>query len=284
MRSAVIFTGIMTGTIALFAFCFGLISASPATAFQPTSFLLSAMMGVLFAINIPIYGKAMTLGSLGLCGVFLNLGSLVLPFLYAILFVGEEMTVWKIAGLLLAVSAVLLQIPKRAKKAENTEKSPETKKNLLFFLFGIGMFLINGTFCVLLKIQAGLDVQPTNQQTLFWTGVFGAAISFAVLGFSFLKNGRGSADDRSLALPQKKTLFFPMIYGMLNGGMNFLNLLIASPASAFYVDTAVQFSVLSCGGLLLNTLLGVIFFKDKFRIKTMITILLAVGAILCFSF
>ena len=60
--------------------------------------------------------------------------------------------------------------------------------------------------------------------------------------------------------------------------MNILNLVIAAK-----IPAAVQFAVLSCGGLLLMALFGIVLFKDKFTKKTGLTLLFASLSILFFA-
>lgn len=282
--SAYLFTAIMTGTIALvsiFVAKFSLVN-------NPTALLLSVVMGLLYAVNIPMYGKALTLGSVGLCGVFLNLGSLLLPFVYGVAFLGEGRgieEIFKWFGLAFALSAVLLQIPV-APKGESTQKE---KPSLAFFLLGLGSLLANGCFCVLLKVQAVIPNPATNAQVMFFAGLSGSVLSFAALGVYLLlqkykrpSNCTAPAEDSTpqpqTAFPAPKTLLFAVVYGAFNGTMNLLNLIIATK-----IPAAVHFAVLSCGGLLLMAILGIVLFKDKFTKKTAVTLLLASASIVFFA-
>ena len=108
--SAHLFTAIMTGTIALVSICVAKFSLTS----NPTAFWISVIMGSFYAILMPLNGKALSLGSIGLCGVFLNLGSLLLPFIYGVAFLGEGRSaedLFKWIGLAFAIGVVLLQIP-----------------------------------------------------------------------------------------------------------------------------------------------------------------------------
>jgi multidrug transporter EmrE-like cation transporter len=282
--SAYLFTAIMTGTIALVS----IFVAKFSLANNPTALLLSVVMGLLYAVNIPMYGKALTLGSVGLCGVFLNLGSLLLPFIYGVAFLGEGRgieEIFKWFGLAFALSAVLLQIPV-APKGESTQKE---KPSLAFFLLGLGSLLANGCFCVLLKVQAVIPNPATNAQVMFFAGLSGSVLSFAALGVYLLlqkykrpSNCTASAEDSTpqpqTAFPAPKTLLFAVVYGAFNGTMNLLNLIIATK-----IPAAVHFAVLSCGGLLLMAILGIVLFKDKFTKKTAVTLLLASASIVFFA-
>jgi multidrug transporter EmrE-like cation transporter len=282
--SAYLFTAIMTGTIALVS----IFVAKFSLANNPTALLLSVVMGLLYAVNIPMYGKALTLGSVGLCGVFLNLGSLLLPFIYGVAFLGEGRgieEIFKWFGLAFALSAVLLQIPV-APKGESTQKE---KPSLAFFLLGLGSLLANGCFCVLLKVQAVIPNPATNAQVMFFAGLSGSVLSFAALGVYLLlqkykrpSNCTAPAEDSTpqpqTAFPAPKTLLFAVVYGAFNGTMNLLNLIIATK-----IPAAVHFAVLSCGGLLLMAILGIVLFKDKFTKKTAVTLLLASASIVFFA-
>lgn len=282
--SAYLFTAIMTGTIALVSICVAKFSLT----WNATAFWLSAIMGLLYAVNIPLYGKAMGLGSIGLCGVFLNLGSLLLPFIYGVAFLGEGSeanAIFKWIGLVIALCAVLLQIPVTPKGESNKSEKP----SLAFFLLGMGMLLVNGMFCVLLKVQAVIPNPATNAQVMFFAGLSGSVLSFAALGVYLLlqkykrpSNCTAPAEDSTpqpqTAFPAPKTLLFAVVYGAFNGTMNLLNLIIATK-----IPAAAHFAVLSCGGLLLMAILGIVLFKDKFTKKTAVTLLLASASIVFFA-
>ncbi len=282
--SAHLFTAIMAGTIALVSICVAKFSLTS----NPTAFWISVIMGTFYAINMPLQGKAFSLGSVGLCGVFLNLGSLLLPFIYGVAFLGEGRgieEIFKWFGLAFALSAVLLQIPV-APKGESTQKE---KPSLAFFLLGLGSLLANGCFCVLLKVQAVIPNPATNAQVMFFAGLSGSVLSFAALGVYLLlqkykrpSNCTAPAEDSTpqsqTVFPVPKTFLLAVVYGTANGTINLLNLILATK-----IPAAAHFAVLSCGGLLLMAILGIVLFKDKFTKKTAVTLLLASVSIVFFA-
>jgi len=286
---SLLFTGIMTATIGI-ASLITLFVSGGSFSWNLIAILLAAVMGILYTINLPLGAVAYTLGSLALSGVFLSLGSLLIPFLYGAIFLGElgdlelPSRILRLIGLAIALSTIFLQLPK---------KSEKSKISLKFFFIGLTMMMVNGIFCTLIKVQAKLPNSVEKPQVLFFAGVFGALTSLLILLFLQIRaktHTRTEKNEGDLAVSQtpfsaiaaisdKKTLILPAIYGVFNGAVNLINLFLGD-----LIPATVQFPVLSCGSLLVTTLCSFFIFRDKLTKKNIVTILLCCTTILCFSF
>ena len=107
--------------------------------------LLSAVNSIAFTF---CSFKALSSINLSLFSVFSMLGGMVLPFLQGILFFNEEITVAKIACLVLIALALVLTI------------SPEQKRGGT--LYYIGIFVLNGLSGVLAKLFASSSFEKTS--------------------------------------------------------------------------------------------------------------------------
>lgn len=288
---SLLFTGFMTLSIALMSFI-TLYASGGSLTWSLISTLLSAVMGFLYTINLPLGAVAYSLGNIAISGVFLSLGSLLLPFLYGVIFLDELSTlstpslILRLVGFLAAIGIIFLQLLK---------KKGSGKMSLKFFFTCLCMLLVNGIFCVLVKVQSMEFPTVAKPQVMFFAGIFGAFFSFLFLLLAQLrsKNGvglkNGTDDSKNVILQKepfaavaeipKKSLIFPVCYGLFNGTINMLNLFLGSR-----IDATVHYPVLSCGGVLVTTIFAFIVFHEKITSKHLITIGLCLVTILCFSF
>lgn len=230
---------------------------------------LAAAMGVLYALNMPVYQKALTVGGIGMCSVFLFLGALLLPFLYGVLFLSEKLTVWRIFGLVAVVGAVATQIDLRSKAAKK------------FFLYGVAIFCMNGLFCVLLKVQSGLG--SNTFEVMCVAGAVAAAVAavlFAVTKRRARKAERTAEEEEQTAAAKhtKADAGIAAIttagYGVLNGFSNVLQMTVANMLPA-----VVQFPVFSAGTIVATVLWGAAVFREKLTVRNALAVALSVAAI-----
>ncbi len=277
--ASLLFTGIMTSMIALVCF----IGNGFQITWNTTSFLLSVVMGLMYAVNMPLGTKAYSLGSIGMSGVFLSLGSLLIPFFYGVLFLPTEKdpTVLHWIGLATALCAILLQIPSRKDR---------NGMSLKFFLIGMCMFLINGSFCAIIKAQAAMPNPAPKMQVMFFAGLSGTIASFGALGILLLRKKRARAPSENTEAVESdacvvkdhsfKILMLPAIYGLFNAGVNLLNLVLGDDR----LPAIVHYPLLSCGGLLLTTVLGVLVFRDRFTKRSALTLACCITTVILFAF
>lgn len=281
---SLLFTFFMTATIAVVSLITLYVTGGNLKwSLLPT--LLSAVMGFLYTINMPLGAIAYELGSIALSGVFLQLGSLLFPFLYGVIFLGElqELSLpsllLRLAGLLAAIGTIFFQLPKKDNKG---------KMSLKFFFVGLCMMTVNGVFCAIVKAQSIMQNAVEKPQVMFFAGIFGALFSFLFLLILQLRAKKAPASEEkanqktpfeAVATIPKKTLVLPLLYGAFNSAVNLLNLVLGSR-----IDATVHYPVLSCGGLLVTTLCAFIIFHERITKKHVITIGLCLITILCFSF
>ena len=281
---SLLFTSIMTSTIAATSIIVLYVTGGQLT-WNTASVLLSLLMGFLYTINLPLGAIAYELGSIALSGVFLQLGSLLIPFLYGAIFLGEFQSlelpslILRLVGVLTAILTIFVQLPKKSEKG---------KMSLKFFFVGICMMLVNGIFCAIVKAQSKFFSDVAKPQVMFYAGVFGAVCCGIFL--IFLQLTKKTSTDGTANTPQKtpfalvasvpkKLLLLPVCYGFFNSAVNLINLVLGSR-----IDATVHYPVLSCGGLLVTTLTAFLVFRERITKKHVLTIALCLVTILCFSF
>ncbi len=183
--------------------------------------------------------------------------SVIIPITFGIFYYNESAAILKIVGILLALLAVYL--------ASVKEKSILKSNSLLFpFLILIGSGIID----VSLKYFEQAYVKDTD------AGIFSATIfaSAGVLGIIFI----------GVQLFRKKiTLAFKnLIAGVVLGVPNYFSIyFLVQALRTDGLDSSTIFTLNNVSIVVLSTLLGILFFKERLLFKNWIGILLAVISI-----
>ena len=213
--------------------------------------LLSAFNSVAFTF---CSFKALSRINLSLFSVFSMLGGMVLPFLQGILFYNEEITVAKIACLILVTLALTLTISTGKKKGGT--------------IYYLGIFVLNGLSGVLSKIFTSSSLEKTNAAGYsIWIAICTILVSFLML----LLVVRKPADRNTYSL---KALGISAGNGAVNQIANFLLVIALS-----HVDASVQYPMVTGGVMIVSTVICFLG-KQKPKIKEILSVILAFSGML----
>jgi len=194
--------------------------------------MLGAISGVLYLAGFLLLQWNVRINGVTLSATFMKLGVLV-PTLMAILCFGETLRAWQLAGLVLAVIAILLiQLEKGAGKAVSS--------------LGLVVVLLAGGLCdSMSKIYEVYGNPALNSQYLFFTFLTAFILCAAVCLWK--RQGVTTAD-----------VLFGLLIGIPNyGSARFLLLSLGS------VPAVVAFPTFSVATIILVTLCGVAFFRER---------------------
>ena len=229
---------------------------------------LTAAGGVLCGTAFMALGmKMMSMGKVAVYTMFLMLGSMFIPFLYGVIFLNESVTVWKIAGVVLLIIALILPTLKKGDKKD---------KNKNYIFLGIAVFILNGMVCLFMKIQQISEYAIPTFEYGFWQNLVSVAITSGVLAvFALINKGK-----KEVFLSVKKTapnLWIVVMYAIVNQAGAILQLVAAKT-----VDASVMFPMITGGVMVISALFGYLFFKEKTDRYTLIGLLLAIVSTVCF--
>lgn len=193
--------------------------------------------------------------NLSLYSVFLMLGGMLLPFLYGVLFLGESLTIGKIACVMLIVGAMALSVEREKGKRGA-------------FKYYMAVFTLSGLASVGNKVhQVHPECNVSTADFIFLQAVIAIVISAMII---FLRSGR--CGFRPL-LCGKYWLSFGG-YGLSYGTAQILSMtaMIVLPAS-------VQFPLVTGGVIICSMLISVIYGERQNK-KTILPMLLAVIALI----
>jgi multidrug transporter EmrE-like cation transporter len=179
-----------------------------------------------------------------------KIASIVLPISFAFAIGTEVASATQIIALVLAISSLFFII--------NFTGVHAIKKAALLILLGI--FLGQGSVDIF--FSQAKKIVLDNQKELFFAIIFGMA-SLAGIVFSFL-------NKRQKFKPTPKNL----LWGVILGVPNYFSLRFFFAALS-ELDNATAFLVLNIGIILLSTLVGVVFYKERLNEKNLVGIGLA---------
>lgn len=220
----------------------------PKDAGLPTTLLLGGICGVLFLSSFMLLQWNVSRNGVALPATFMKLGVLVPTLLSALVF-GEELTLLRILGVIVAVAAILLMQDKAQKEAGGS------------MLGLIALLLSGGLSDFMSKLYEELGAPNLKDQFLLYT--FLVALILSVV----------------LCLIRKETLCWQdVLFGVLLSVPNYLStrfLLL----SLNHLPAVVVFPSFSAGTIVLATLAGILLFKEKLTARKGLALVVILAAL-----
>ncbi|MBQ6541929.1 MAG: hypothetical protein IJU49_06850 [Lachnospiraceae bacterium] len=222
------------------------------------TFLLAILFAAVSFINTYTATRALVLGPLAYTSVIAAASSII-PVLYGRIFLGEQITVFQIIGMVLILISVFLSVETQGEKK---------KASLRWLGYALLNFLMNGTIGVLQKIhRASAHAHESNEYLL----IMFFFMALITAGYLVILRKKGTVRSaKPLKMP--KVFLVLLAAGVSAGLINVLNLYLSG---AF--DAAFLFPVLNGGGTLAALILAFVVFKEKFTLRRSIG--LAVGVL-----
>lgn len=209
---------------------------------------IMASAAVLCAILYTLVGfRMLRSGTMALYTIFLMVGGMVMPYLYGLIFLGEEPSVLRIIGVGVMIGAVVICNLQGKLKASS------------MILLGIGVFVLNGMLSIVSKqhqIESEL-ITVTATAFVILTGIAKFAISaFALI---FVKKDKEKKEDDILS-PKILLRAAPWVaFSAVFSGVSYLLQLIG----AGNLPASVMYPLVTGGSIVFSSLAGRIVFKDK---------------------
>lgn len=227
--------------------------------FNSFSIILGIICGTVEFLCSVFGVKALGVTDLSVYSLFMMLGGMLLPFLFGIIYNGEDITVLKIISVILIASSMFLALDVKG----------GSKKIGLIFCFAI--FIINGSIGIIQNLYS------SNTEAL---GTFNfmciTNIVHVILGGTtfliYTLTGK-----RLPKITAKKdnvlSLLSPLLHTVVHGTAIVI-------LYEFTVEASVQYSLISGGTIFFSAIMGMLF-KEKITVKTIIRIgLVIIGTVL----
>lgn len=223
----------------------------------PITWGYGLIYGTLLILSQWMLTLAMGKGSTGICTVIYSLGFL-LPTLSGVLFWNETFDLFDGAGALTAVAVILLTAKGR----------PQGKGQGESFVPAILVAMAaSGGLGIMQKLQQSTPAAQQNGAFL----LIAFSLAFLCSSLAFLLCGKKPVLHKGCS-------FYPALTGLLFGGANFCNTVLAGR-----MKSAVFFPLQNVSTILLSTVLGILLFREKLTGKTVLLLILGIGVVLLFS-
>ena len=289
-------------TIALFFFVKGCLTTKTLNfGFSSFTLLITLLIAGVSLSCVYMGIKVLAVGDMSIYSVFMMLGSLVLPSVVGLVFYEEKLTPIKAIALLLMFTAIIFSV-------SSVDKNKLTLKAILYY---IGIFVMNGMIGVLFTVHqnqpeltAGVlstvnGLEVNNDVFMTWYGLSTVFLSGAIYGIWYLlkavkpqlfegKAETEMADGESLAATKVDlakalwiTIGLAAIYGLCNGVGDYFIAIATQPSA---LGASVTFPIINGGTIVFSTLSGVVFFKEKLTVSTVISLVIVIVSTVLFMF
>ena len=233
------------------------------SAFSGYTLLLGAVFGIVITVQQLTNLKALECGPLSLTTVLISLSSLI-PAVSGALFWNEAITWSQIVGMVLLVVCLFFSA-----EGEGEEKKT-TLKWLLYCLFS---FITNGLIGVMQKIhQSSAHAAELNE---FLIVAFAVTFLYSAIAYLWSRSRRKKTDktagERKLTWP---TVLVFLAAGVFLAVNHKLNLYLSG-----VLPSALLFPVLNGAGLVLTTLVAIIFFRERLSGRRWIGLAVGIAAV-----
>jgi drug/metabolite transporter (DMT)-like permease len=213
-------------------------------------------LGILFISGFYAVGMTVLFFGLTVASVLQKM-SLVISVPFAIIAFSEPATPMKIAGILLALGAVVLSNwpakKSNSKIIDLDNPKPSAKSAFLVWFFPLYAFLVSGAIeCGLQYVQNSVIDSSGNDSAEFSSGIFASA---AIIGLSvvLIQSFRG----------RQKFALKNLVAGFFLGVPNYFSIYFLLKAFDSLGDKSVVLPVNNITIVAISALLGVLFFSEK---------------------
>jgi drug/metabolite transporter (DMT)-like permease len=193
--------------------------------------------------------------------------SLIIPFLFSLVYYNEPYTAWKIAGVVLALAAVVLT-------SYPSDKNKDNKNiGLVLWLVPFVLFTGSGMLDAMIKFVEQAFVNEHNQDIYLITAFSSAAvIGILILGFAFI-TGKQRFDARAI------------LAGIAIGIPNYFSIWCLMHALKGYTgNSSAIIPINNMGIVLISAMVAWLAFKEKLSWVNWMGIVLSLGAIALIAF
>jgi drug/metabolite transporter (DMT)-like permease len=219
-------------------------------------FLGSLFLGFMFIYVFNILGKTTQINGISVASVSSKM-AMIIPILFGIFVFHENVGIYKILGILIALLAVYFT----SKKEKGEAKSSNFILPTLLFI-GAGIIDTSMNYIQHYFIKEN-EVSLFASSTFFFAFIFGLLyLLFTTLKETQKIYGKNILAGILLGIPNYFSMYF-LIKALQNKNL----------------ESATIFTLINIGVILLTTIFSILFFKEKLKLQNYIGILLAIIAV-----
>lgn len=252
-RSAYVYGGCSAFFAAMFFFV-----ASGGVEFNPGFLGYSLGFGAAYATALVSTTLAFRFGSVALTTLVISL-SLIIPTLYGIIFLNESVGAWLVVGLIMLILSLCLI---------NMKKGSD-RINVKWAIFAGFASLGNGMCSTVQKMEQVAFSGAYKNEFMIAALLMVSVICFAAALVT---------ERREIAYCIKKGVIYTIFYGICNGTLNLLVMVLGNMMPA-----SLMFPLISAFGIIGSFAVGRLFFKEKLSKVQLLGLLAGIVSIIFFN-
>jgi drug/metabolite transporter (DMT)-like permease len=270
--------------------------------FSTVTFAFGWVFALVSMLSGVVILAAMRFGQIAVLIVFSQIGSIVLPFIYGVGFLSEQVVPLKVIGVAVVIAALLprafggLGKTKHAEPAEETpdgaeEQEKRGNKNVIFYCLCAASFLLTGTGSTVLKAHQVTQGALSTNEFMVWASMIKAAVVVPlIVAPAAVRTGQtagtGFGERLFYGVGKRYALkvilmmtAFAAAYAACNGFGNVIMMNVAKK-----MDASVQFPLLCAMIITFTTLFSALIFREKLGKSDFITVGMAIAGTVIFMF
>lgn len=229
---------------------------------------------VLCVVNVVahlVIFKGYAKGSVSLFTMFQMQGGMILPFIYGAIFADNELTAFKICGIVIMIFALIL--PHVNRQAE--------RGGTVFIILCVAIFLLNGSISIFSYVHSNSPNATDNNSFLFLLNLLIGGVSAVVYAVYCVKNKNNMMRVKPDFTRRERVMIWVLIIGSaIASGVSYLLQLY----SAAKLPAVTAYPMITGGTVVFMAFAGIFLFKEKFDARSLISIIATFLATVLFMF
>lgn len=262
--SAVMYKAALTALLS--ALMFWLMSGCEVR-FSGYTLLFSAVAALLGTLSVAVCFFGYASGSIAVFTMFQMTGGMLLPFIYGVL-CGNEISVWRIAGMILLLVSIALPFIVSGRSAARPTPG--------FLFLSLAVFFLNGAFSITSYIYSNSPSSTGAFPFLVLKSLLSAALTLPLLLIFAGKRGH------SAPAPQRSRYVLPLLLVLMTAadGLSYWLQLVG----AAHLPAVALYPIVTGGTVAATALAGRLFFREKIGVPGIAAVLIAFAATFLFMF
>ena len=236
---------------------------SPNISDTPASVWLFSLIFALFTVLFQLlYTKALAIGNVSLTVMLVNL-SMLFPITVSAVFYQEPLHFTRLIGIILTVVSFVLCIELKSKNSISWK----------WFLLSVFAMLSNAGISITQKVFGKSSFHTENRSFVACSYLLAFFITLIVYGVSKIKK------EPTTVLKKLPCYFFAISIGVTLAIFQWMNTYAIST-----IEGTFLFPSYTGGSIILSTLVGILFFKDKLSLRQEYSILIGMFAVILMNF
>ena len=216
------------------------------------SVAMAGAFSVVLTICAFIGFRIMEMSNVSIYTLFLLSGGMMVPYIYGVLFLNEELSFVKTVGLLLIIGAIIIA---------NLNKGKFDSK-MLFLC--ISVFMLNGAASVISKVH---EISFASKMVSSSDFVFLVMVSKVFISLLALFFNKSEKNVHCASLPLKSTIFIIFLAAVTDATSYMLQLM-----GAIDIPATMLYPLVNGGAIILSALVDFVVYKDKLPLRQWISV------------